>query len=463
MPFNRRSSCRVITAAGVIVTMTLTCDLAGDCVPAAELSGPNLDLSTGITTNLGGRSVAYNSTDNEFLVAWFDSRIPGQNDVYAQRVSATGGLVGANVTIISGSNSQTDTAVTHNAADNEYLVTWRNQGGPPGSPGFNHAFGRVVSAAGSPLTTAVDISAGGLEATLTFNDVDNEYFLEARNFAGGGAAGIYARRVTSLGVPTGGNIIITTSGAPAPAGQVAYNGVTSQYLATWRDQTNRDCRGRVINTDGTFATAAFIISAVFPSSDLAASVAFDSANGRYLVVFGTFSGGPIIGQFVTTAGTLDGPSVTLVESASSLFPFLAFDPVHEVFLLAWRDGGTIDAQLLGADGGLFGDPLTIVSGTTRSSPRIASNTNGGGFLVAWSDSRNSPDHNDAFAQLVTITTTSPCVGDIDCDGFVGIGDLLALLAAWGPNPGHPADFNGDDFVGINDLLTLLANWGACPE
>ncbi len=45
---------------------------------------------------------------------------------------------------------------------------------------------------------------------------------------------------------------------------------------------------------------------------------------------------------------------------------------------------------------------------------------------------------------------------------MGIHDLLALLAAWGPNPGDPADFDGNGTVDIFDLLTLIANWGACP-
>ncbi|MCZ6542715.1 MAG: hypothetical protein O6768_03530, partial [Planctomycetota bacterium] len=56
----------------------------------------------------------------------------------------------------------------------------------------------------------------------------------------------------------------------------------------------------------------------------------------------------------------------------------------------------------------------------------------------------------------------PCPWDLNGSGDVGILDLLALLAAWGPNPGDPADFDGDGIVGILDLLTLLANWGACP-
>ncbi len=55
-----------------------------------------------------------------------------------------------------------------------------------------------------------------------------------------------------------------------------------------------------------------------------------------------------------------------------------------------------------------------------------------------------------------------CLWDVDGSGDVGITDFLALLAAWGPNPGHPADIDGDGTVGIVDFLLLLANWGPCP-
>jgi hypothetical protein len=54
-----------------------------------------------------------------------------------------------------------------------------------------------------------------------------------------------------------------------------------------------------------------------------------------------------------------------------------------------------------------------------------------------------------------------CPWDTDGDGIVGINDFLDLLGAWGPNPGHAADFDGDGEVGINDFLELLANWGPC--
>ncbi|MHC4274036.1 MAG: hypothetical protein ACYTE6_02150, partial [Planctomycetota bacterium] len=55
-----------------------------------------------------------------------------------------------------------------------------------------------------------------------------------------------------------------------------------------------------------------------------------------------------------------------------------------------------------------------------------------------------------------------CIGDIDNSGDVGVTDFLALLAAWGPNPGDPADITHDGDVGVTDFLKLLAQWGPCP-
>jgi hypothetical protein len=79
---------------------------------------------------------------------------------------------------------------------------------------------------------------------------------------------------------------------------------------------------------------------------------------------------------------------------------------------------------------------------------------------------------DAYASAAVPGTASPLAGgyvavtgDLDGDGRVGIGDLLLLLAAWGPcpaaecSPACPADLDRDCTVGIGDLLILLGNWG----
>ncbi|MEZ6192109.1 MAG: hypothetical protein R3C45_12595 [Phycisphaerales bacterium] len=54
-------------------------------------------------------------------------------------------------------------------------------------------------------------------------------------------------------------------------------------------------------------------------------------------------------------------------------------------------------------------------------------------------------------------------GDLNTDGFVGIGDLNIVLGNWNINvpPGDArADPSGDGFVGIEDLNRVLGNWNA---
>lgn len=433
------------------------------------LVGNNIPIDTGKVTNVGGLSIAYNSVDNEFRIAWYDSRIVGQNDVYAQRVGADGKLVGDNVEIIVGPDSSTETSISHDPIKNQYLITWKNQSGSPGSPGFNHTYGGIASADGGLVSGFRDLSNGGLEPTLVFNATKGEFFLEARNFAGGGTAGIRGQRISTEGMPVGGGITIATAGAPAPAGQVAYNSSADQYLATWRDQTAEDLKGRILNADGSYVTNPFQISSIFPESGLAASVAFDPVNDRYLVIFSRFSQGDILAQFVDPGGNLLGPVLTIVESMDRLSPFVVRNPLNGLYLLAWQESsvGALQVLLLDADAAVLGTPLTVNDANT-SMPRITANPADGSFLLAWVDYTNSPTEADVLAQLVAVT--SDVVGDVNCDGRVDFGDInpfvLALTDPGGYASAFPycdrmnADINGDnvvDFGDINPFVDLLTS------
>ncbi|MCZ6851450.1 MAG: FG-GAP repeat protein, partial [Planctomycetota bacterium] len=108
------------------------------------------------------------------------------------------------------------------------------------------------------------------------------------------------------------------------------------------------------------------------------------------------------------------------------------------------------AKLLPEDGAtddLFGWSVAI-SGTTALAGALVDDDNG--------DFSGSAYLFDAAA------APGMCPWDLNGNSDVGILDLLALLAAWGTDPGGPPDFDGDGNVGIIDLLTLLANWGECP-
>ena len=83
-------------------------------------------------------------------------------------------------------------------------------------------------------------------------------------------------------------------------------------------------------------------------------------------------------------------------------------------------------------------------------------------------------HNSAMVNLLQdpqwgIATVLPdgsynpqtlCVGDLDGNGDVSVGDVLLLLKGWGGSDG-PADIDGDGTVGVADILILIDSWGPC--
>jgi hypothetical protein len=70
-----------------------------------------------------------------------------------------------------------------------------------------------------------------------------------------------------------------------------------------------------------------------------------------------------------------------------------------------------------------------------------------------------------------VVTLDLCIADIDCNGIVGVPDLLAVINGWGPCGRPPATCNadiapsvtthGDGTVGVPDLLRVINGWGMC--
>jgi hypothetical protein len=81
------------------------------------------------------------------------------------------------------------------------------------------------------------------------------------------------------------------------------------------------------------------------------------------------------------------------------------------------------------------------------------------IVGAHRDDESGIDSGSAYLFEAADATPGPWV--FDASGHVGPFGLVALLGAWGTNPGHVADLNGDGEVGPADLSLLLGNWGRC--
>ncbi|MBC8200687.1 MAG: S8 family serine peptidase, partial [Planctomycetes bacterium] len=68
---------------------------------------------------------------------------------------------------------------------------------------------------------------------------------------------------------------------------------------------------------------------------------------------------------------------------------------------------------------------------------------------------------NAKAALDAVDDGTTCVGDLDGDGNVGVGDLLSVVEQWGACNGCIGDIDGDGSVGVSDILAIVDAWGAC--
>ena len=81
------------------------------------------------------------------------------------------------------------------------------------------------------------------------------------------------------------------------------------------------------------------------------------------------------------------------------------------------------------------------------------------LVGAWGDDDNGSDSGSAY--VFDLNCPRDCPADLDGSGGVGFGDLLVLLAAWGPCEDCPEDLDDSGTVDFDDLLIVLDAWGPC--
>ena len=278
-------------------------------------------------------AVAYNATNDIYLVVWRGDETQNEREIYGQLISgATGTEIGTNdFLVMAGVNTNQileDPAVVWNSTHNEFLVVAH---GDVVLNGRNEIHGQRLNGMTGALVgnTRFQITdSGGGAGTnfnannpdVTYNATSDEYFVvwdKDKNTTG--ATEIWGRRIygdRGTGDTIGSDIRISDMGTIDTATnrragnpKIAWNSVSNEYLVVWNgtdddiDQWESEIYGQRLNGSGSEIGANdFRISSMGTDGNslyIAASpdVAYNRTHNEYLVVWVGNPGTAPLNQF----------------------------------------------------------------------------------------------------------------------------------------------------------------------
>jgi hypothetical protein len=340
-------------------------------------------------------AVAYNSQNNEYLVVWSaDYYTDGDYEIFGQRLTATGTEVSTDFRIsVMGpdGNANYDAlnpVVAYNSTDNQYLVVW--YGDDDSGSLVNEEYeiwGKRLEGNTDWIGTDFRISdMGGTgdaaydarDPDVAYNSTDNQYLIvwEGDDTATGlvnDEFEIWGQRLNATGGGEGSNDFrISDMGgsgnADYDAGDpaVAYNSLNNQYLVVWEGDNAfaemYDIFGqRLTATGGGVGSNDFYVSNPGNGPNdaydaLNPAVAYDRADNEYLVVWQDDELG--VGEFEIWGQRVDaatGDQIDLDTRLSDMgpdgnasyiaqTPAVAYSGVSNNYLVVWSGDNSTDGE-----------------------------------------------------------------------------------------------------------------------
>lgn len=250
-------------------------DIVGSRIsPAGVIQEQNGFLITSAVSDQRDPVVAYNGT--EFLVVWSDLRDEMQSDLYAQRVSTAGALVGAEIQVTNTAEDETEPAIA--ALGGDWMVAFEND-----ASGIRKTYAARVSSAGAVVDAPFELYPTGTETQRNPDiDCDGTDCLVAWQDGPNADEDIHGVRVsTGQVVREATPIIIESNASREVVPQVVYDGSTN-YMVVWQDfvppGTNSIFFNLVEAATGTVTQATPTTAANLVAEQRLPSAAFDGTN-----------------------------------------------------------------------------------------------------------------------------------------------------------------------------------------
>ena len=417
------------------------------CLPAASLpADAQSTIRKGSEFQISARTVGPQSSpvveiDNQgnFVLAWSDPD-GNENGVFVRRFSRAGVALGAELQVNTYTTSYQELASLAVDGDGDFLVVWASTAQQDGSG--SGVFGRRVDSSGVPQGVEILINAAtvGSQGFPQVGVDDTGAFIVVWMSPDASGNGVFARRLSSSGVPVGLQIqvnLYATASQLQPAVAVHGNG---NFVVTWASSGQDDGAtygvfARRFNSSGTPLAAEFQVNSYTPGPQYEPEVAADSA-GDFVVAWvssgqdGSQSG--IFARRFDSAGTPLGSEFRVNRFTEGVQndPKVARDGDGD-FVVVWtsigQDGNAsgVFARRFGQSGNGLAVEFQVNSYTTNTQFTSTVALREGDFMVAWAsgvgqDGSYTGVFGQRFAALATL--------DIDGDGsYRALTDALLLM------------------------------------
>ncbi|MBN2002264.1 MAG: hypothetical protein JXA21_02810 [Anaerolineae bacterium] len=345
-------------------------------------------------------AVAYNSQTQEYLVVWQAESDGPVREVWGQRLSRGGALLGSAFRI-SPANGGYNPDVVYNSTSNEYLVVWET-----GSSILGQRLSSAGAFSGDEMRIAIGYEHGSgshySQPAVGYASTANRYLVTYSYIQDiDGSTSIQARSYLNDGVLEDFiDVNEHLSTTVAEASDLAYNRSRNEFLVVWQQRSapdDHDIHARRVAMSGGAAVLGNPFGISTTGSDetvpAAAAIPTNPDEGRYLVAWQ--SDRDVMARTLSGVGTL-GALLTLANTAWSEYqPAVAACESCQRFLAVWRwipvstppAVMQVQGRTVALDGALLEETITTIGGWPQQvayTPAVAAGPPGD-FLIATDD------------------------------------------------------------------------------
>jgi len=380
---------------------------------AFPLLGPSIPISTALAYQESPRSV-FNATTGEYLVVWQDARRGVTNyDIYAQRISSDGALLGGNFAVAASDGNQLWPVVSWNPDNGEYMVLWTE------TTSNNDLYGQRIAATGELLGARVAVAVAPnhqSNPSIAWNTTQHEYLVVWADSRNGETADLYGKRLKADGSLLGADFPVSQ----APYGQgspdLVWNATLNEYLVVWQDLRRNPVAGvpQLIGIRLTQAGVPIgeeIIVDAHSSGQYDPAIAWNSSANEYLVTWTSdrYGLGPdnIYARGIDSQGKVIGNTFAVTSNSyEHSAANVAYNSLSDEYLITWSGGAEspcrdVYAQRVSADGLLIAAEIPIATGANEQcAPQLAWNPQVDQYLIVWTEYR-AETQKDIFGQRLS--------------------------------------------------------------